>query len=276
MPISGKFTDIPSGNIVPIVSGNKLSAPFNMKALFQSHSSSDCSNGEYRQYVKGVIKSNGSKVPHLLCGSSYLDENTFKEDGCSPPGCTAYGYRSCPDHPFDSYQPTRGAGCTYAGYDAPSISGNPGDVVELDLTFTGQLINKTTQEVLISATWTVKGKGKLMAEELISVEKTVTKNNEILSVQASYDNESNAWNFNLIISRPSGLPPINSSEIEVQFLEAEDKMLNIITAQCGQLTEVGGTNSKSAVAQYQVGAGNTRPTSLLVKFRGDTYPINLQ
>ncbi|NEO44430.1 MAG: hypothetical protein F6K55_09945 [Moorea sp. SIO4A3] len=276
MVLTGKFTNIPSGNLEPTVNGNKFSAPFKMEAVFTNDDSSDCSKGEYRQYVKGVFKWNGLEVPHQLCGDIYLSKDKFEEDGCPPPGCTAYGYRSCPATGIDDYKPTQTLGCTYQGFDEPSISGNSGDCVKIDLTFTGELINTETNDILESATWTVKGSGTLMAEQLSSVGEIVTKTNEGLSAQASYDYESNAWNFNLIISRSSGLPPIHSSELEVQFLDAEEKEFNILTVQKGQLTEVGGTNRKSAVAQYQVGVSETRPRSLRVKFRGDTYCINLQ
>ncbi|PHJ67595.1 hypothetical protein VF14_04875 [Nostoc linckia z18] len=276
MSITGKFTNIPNGNIVPTVSGNRLSATFKMEATFTNPSGSDdCAGGEYRQYVKGVFKCNGKEVTHQLC-TTYLSKENLQEDGCPPEKCTAYGYRSC-DYKKQEYTPTRDKGCTFSADDTPSITSNPGDEVEIDLSFVGQLIDtKKPDKILAQAIWTVKGTGKLVAQKLSTVEDTITKTNERLSVQAIYNCETDTWDFNVIISRPSGLPPIHSSEIEVQFLDATGKLLNILTAQRGQLTEVGGTNLKSAVAMYQVSTGKTLPASLFVKFREDTYSMNLQ
>jgi hypothetical protein len=62
----------PTGTLVATQNGSSLVAPFSVSATFKAPGGGSCSNGEYRQFVKGVFRRNGSDLVHLLCPPTLL------------------------------------------------------------------------------------------------------------------------------------------------------------------------------------------------------------
>ena len=160
--LTGHFTTIPNGTLAVTFSGSKLGASFSMVGEFvatSSGASCNCSCGEYRQFVRGEFKANGSTVPHSLCGTP-LDPITVNED-CGRVGGTdmKYGYRSIPFGTSRFTNPDQATGCTFNGFDHPGISNSPsGTVLEVDLDFIGQLVDTCNGDrELARADWSVKG-----------------------------------------------------------------------------------------------------------------------
>jgi hypothetical protein len=87
-----------------------------------------------------------------------LSPSTFHED-CATIGGTnyKYGYRS-QRFATSRFTPDQAGGCTFEGDDAPGLPGSTGDVLSVNLDFTGKLIdtcNGNTQ--LAAAAWSVVG-----------------------------------------------------------------------------------------------------------------------
>ncbi|GEM_PF-2835581 len=158
--LNAKFDSIPSGRLKPSFVGGVFRAPFNMKASFTSTGAGcDCSDGEYRQYVKGYFKKNGRFVTHNLCGTA-LSKSKYQEDcGVFGGRTLKYGYRSIRfgNSYFDT--PDQATGCKFHGFDSPGIGAASGDKVEVNLHFVGKLVNRSTGKVYKKKKWSVKGKG---------------------------------------------------------------------------------------------------------------------
>lgn len=159
---SGSFVSIPSGNVAPTFSGGGFSAPFSMHADF-ARPPIPCTGvcGEYRQYVRGFFKHNGTTLTHRLCANT-LDPTTWHED-CATIGGTdyKYGYHSLRFATSKFEDPDQATGRKYRGEDAPGFGRlNTGDTVEMNLEFRGELVDACDSgRVLRSTTWTVKGSG---------------------------------------------------------------------------------------------------------------------
>jgi hypothetical protein len=159
--VTGSFEDIPNNQTLraEFDSNGKLGAPFYMIARFTPNQSScDCSCGEYRQYVRGVYKKNGSVVPpRPPCG---VHATNLQED-CSAAfrRISFYGYRAQPYQTSRFTMWTQAAGCRFEGYDHPGISGGAsGDVLEVNLDFQGVLVDTCNSDaILAEAEWSVAG-----------------------------------------------------------------------------------------------------------------------
>jgi hypothetical protein len=157
--VTGAFTSIPnSQSLVAALAGNKLTRHFVMKADFSATNiPCNCSCGEYRQYVRGEFKNNGTTVAHPLCGTN-LDPTIFQED-CGRIGGTdyKYGYRSIPFATSSFSNPDQAGGCTFNGEDAPGIIGASGDKLEMMLDFKAELVDTCNNTTLANADWSVGG-----------------------------------------------------------------------------------------------------------------------
>ena len=156
--VTGSFSSIPSGSVSATLTGSKLGATFSMIGEFTPSIPCNCSCGEYRQYVRGRFKRNGSDVTHALCGSN-LDPTTYQED-CGRIGGTdyKYGYRSIPFATSKFTTPDQATGCKFEGYDAPGITGSSGDTLEVNLDFRGDLVDTCNgNKVLATSSWSVTG-----------------------------------------------------------------------------------------------------------------------
>lgn len=141
-------------NKVATWKGGVLQAPFTNTIYFNADDNSSYSYAEFRQYVKGSFKVDGTPIVHSLGAAGNLD-GTFKEDG---PG--QYGHRSNAANPKDKYtNPNQTTGKKFYMEDEPGIRGDPGEKVEIDLQFKGVVIDTTDgNKVLEEKRWTVKGK----------------------------------------------------------------------------------------------------------------------
>lgn len=157
--VSGSFVDIPSSvTLGATLSGAELGVPFNMIAEFRPTAiPCSCSCGEYRQYVRGEFKRNGTTVTHRLCGTN-LDPTSFQED-CARIGGTdyKYGYRSIPFATSKFENPDQATGCRFVGYDYPRIRGSSGDTLEINLDFYAELVDTCRGATLTGAEWSVVG-----------------------------------------------------------------------------------------------------------------------
>ncbi|NWG87379.1 MAG: hypothetical protein HXY26_07725 [Hydrogenophilaceae bacterium] len=283
MALTGKFTDIPSGNLNPTLSAGRLSAAFDMKALFTTDSGT-CAKGEYRQHVKGQFKANGTVIQHRLCDSTWLDAGTFYEDGCGPSGtnpgpCTAYGHRDCPDHPYDMYSPDpRSTGCTYVGWDAPGITGNPGDKLEVDLSFMAELINVDTGAVLASASWTVKGSATVPTKTLRPSTLTQLAAAQRLDAVVEYHEEKGHWQVTLLIARPSRpqAQALSKRTLTVNLLDSKRQPLALLSGQQAKSYVVGGSKGETETILYFFEAGDLAPSALKVEMDGQCINLELE
>ncbi|MBP2326542.1 hypothetical protein JOF56_006927 [Kibdelosporangium banguiense] len=162
-PTSAKFTDIPSGKLTPTFGSGMFGRRFNMKAEFETPIPCTCVSGEYRQFVRGYAKHNGTAVVHPLC-SNTLDPATWHEDCMTSGGVDLkYGYHSIPFPTSKFTNPDQATGCNFVGIDHPGfpLSGlSKGDTLELHLEFQGKLVDASDGDrVLKSSSWSVEGTG---------------------------------------------------------------------------------------------------------------------
>jgi len=143
-----------------MASEGKFAAPFRMEASFApSGEGCDCHWGEYRQYVKGYLKTNGATYVHQLHARTL--DSSYQEDYWNQGGTWYhYGYRNQRFGTSYFDNPDQATGCDFHGYDLPRISGSSGDTLEINLGFKGQLIDtRDPAHPLASQEWTVSGTG---------------------------------------------------------------------------------------------------------------------
>lgn len=280
MALTGKFTDIPSGNLKPSLSGNKLGAAFNTKAQFTADSD-DCGKGEYRQYVEGQFKVNDIVLAHRLCDSNWLEVGTLHEDGCGPGGsnpgpCTAYGHRACPDHPYDVYSPDpRSKGCTFAGWDAPGVSGQPGDKLEVDLSFVANLVNVDTGEILASASWTVKGSATVPTKTLYSTTTTELAASQHVDAKLEHHKGEGHWKLTLVIARPAQVLALATGDIGVSLLGPERQPIAMRSGHHGSPYVAGGSKAVTETRYYYFDDSGPEPATLQIELGGNSFDIEL-
>ncbi|WP_426615951.1 hypothetical protein [Bradyrhizobium sp. McL0616] len=207
----------PAGNVAPAIHDRNYNAPFNVSATF----SGDCGQGEYRQYVSGAFKANGSALSHVLCGSVVLMPTVLQEDGCRPTGCTAYGYRICPAHPYNHFLPNRSDGCEFRMYDAPGFSNiSAGNTYSIDLAFEGKAINAAQGgAVLISKSWT--SQGSIVTESHSAIAAVgLGPADKIVGAFYTHNSVSGEPELHVVISRNAGLPPLDATSFAVTMLDA--------------------------------------------------------
>ncbi|MEO5649836.1 MAG: hypothetical protein ABIR03_07940 [Ginsengibacter sp.] len=157
-PTKADFTTIPSGSLAATFASGKLGAPFSMKANFNSNVPCTCGCGEYRQYVRGYFKSNGTAITHRLCGNT-LDPAAFYEDCATIGGKDyKYGYHSNKFATSFFNNPDQNGGCDFNGTDYPGVTGASGDKLEVNLDFIGKLVDACdSDKELKKSSWSVKG-----------------------------------------------------------------------------------------------------------------------
>jgi hypothetical protein len=158
--VNGKFESIPTGTLpAALNSSGELGASFDMTGKFNATViPCNCSCGEYRQYVRGYFKNNGTAVSHDLCANK-LDPTTWHED-CATIGGTdyKYGYRAQAFATSKFTEPDQAGGCKFLGKDYPRLGGSTGDKLEVNLEFKGELIDTCNgNKSLASSTWKVVG-----------------------------------------------------------------------------------------------------------------------
>jgi hypothetical protein len=101
-----------------------------------------CCCGEYRQFVRGFVKINGTKQKKKLFNGKLLSETDFVED--SDDKNHPYGHRDLAGAVNDKFIPDRKSGCLYRGFDTPGITdlAVAGKRVEAALEFKGQAFDR--------------------------------------------------------------------------------------------------------------------------------------
>lgn len=222
----------PAGNVVPSVKGMSFTGDFTNTAAFTGK----CADGEYRQYVKGEAKVNGSKIQHRLCGELYLEKDHFREDGCPPghaPGIRAYGYRSRNGDNYDRYSPSQADGCSYRMYDAPGFNNTvKGSTYKIDLSFRATLIDTSdNNRVLVMKEWTVKGETTFTAladSAMIDEQRQkvpIAQDDYILSAFQTINEDTRRPEIHVIVARKPGLAPLDPASIHVEVSGKDDVLL---------------------------------------------------
>ncbi len=247
----------PTGNVAPAVSGIKFNAPFTTTATFTAGSGETCAPGEYRQYVKGTFKVNGTALDHVLCNSVKLLPTVFQQDGCPPSGCTAYGYRACPDHPYNKFTPDRAKGCQFSMYDAPGFNNitAPG-TYNLDLSFEGKLVNTASGgAVLVSGSWTTSGSTVVTKALSLAAasQLTLAATDKIIGAHVARNAESGANELHIVISRPPDQPPLNGAAFKIAAIDAAGKSV-VTHTKPPAVYEVGGPRRSTVSIVYELGS----------------------
>ncbi|MBV9301616.1 MAG: DUF4157 domain-containing protein [Acidobacteriaceae bacterium] len=160
---TASFGSIPSGALTAAFVSGKFGVPFTMVGNFNAPVPCNCVCGEYRQFVRGFFKYNGTTLTHALC-SNTMDPTTWNED-CVTAGGTdlKYGYHSIPFATSKFSNPDQATGCTFNGFDFPGFKASSlssGDTVQMHLEFQGKLVDACNGDAQLAASsWTVDGTG---------------------------------------------------------------------------------------------------------------------
>jgi hypothetical protein len=272
MALTGQFTDVPGGTLQPAWDGHKLAAPFDVKAEFKNDGG-DCSEGEYRQFVRGVFRVNDVAIVHVLCGNVLLDALEFREDGCPPPGCTAYGRRACPQDPIDQYLPERPTGCRFEMWDAPGLTADPGDKLEIDLEFRGELRNMATDELLDEASWRVRGQC-VVPNALITERAMETQLNERLHVRLTPARDG-GWDGVLAVSRRERDAVTDTPEVNITAYDAQGSKLGFDAQGGGKTAQAGDAKKTTVNLFFRLAPGQAPAHRIVVVYRGESFDMPL-
>ncbi len=162
---------MPTGVLVPQIHYNAARKEYELRTDFwvvgrfePANGATDCSGGEYRQWVRGLHRINnqygfpGSKADR----QKRRDEafTTWVEDIDDRSGIERkYGHRK-PDTKSDFFMTAdgtedRATGCNFMCGDRPIVSGPPGCTLYTNIEFKGQFIDTKTGAILAEQTWRV-------------------------------------------------------------------------------------------------------------------------
>ena len=118
-----------------------------------------CCCGEYRQFVKGVVKIDGTKQVKKLFNGKTLSDTEWNED--SDAKNHAYGHRELSEDVNDQFIPDRKSGCLYRGFDTPGVTDAavPGKRVEAKLEFRGQTFDRCQKTTGSEKSWKMEFNG---------------------------------------------------------------------------------------------------------------------
>ena len=215
------------GALVPAFNGGNFTATFNNTATFTHGDGETCAAGEYRQNVKGSLSVNGSPLNFVLCATTQATlSNVFQQDGCSPPGCSAYGYRACPDVAINRYAPSRATGCNYTMQDVPGFRNvTPGSIYALDVTFQGLLVDTGTNATLVARTWTVIGAGTALAGAEALLSEVSPMNETPLFADMTRNLISKAREVHVVFRRSPGLPRVTMEGQVILLFDENDALV---------------------------------------------------
>ncbi|KRR23330.1 hypothetical protein CQ14_32435 [Bradyrhizobium lablabi] len=261
--------------MAPTVTGTNFNAPFNVSATF-SNPGGTCTPGEYRQLVKGTFKVNGTTLDHVLCGQVKLQPNVLNEDGCPSGSCTAYGHRACPQDPIDQYLPQRGDGCDFMMYDAPGFSNiSKGKTYSVDLSFEGRLINTAPGgTILISKTWTTTGSVVTMEPPAVASTTSLQAADKIVGVHLTHNSESGAPELHVVVTRPTGLPPLDAAAITLVMVDAAGHRAK--PSRTADVHEIGNRARATASFVYTLGPGEITPASVEMTVHGGQVKMKVE
>ena len=138
-----KRADIPGGTTNLTATPGMLAGFFTMEIDWhQDDPGCACSCGEYRQFVRGFVKINGTKQTKNSFNGKVLSETDWTQD--SDAKNHPYGHRDLSEEVNDKFVPDRKNGCLYRGFDTPGIADPSvaGKRVEAALEFKGQTFDR--------------------------------------------------------------------------------------------------------------------------------------
>ena len=184
--VTGEFASIPSGKLVAAWDAGRIrfGREFYMRARFEPLAvGDDCREGEYRQFVQakwirqrpggrkveeGPAPEQPRDITKRLCEDTFVENEGKGDEKVSK----RYGHRADMfryDAGNSHYGPDRLTGCLFRGWDYPHmVPSEAGELVEMQLHFVGQLIDKSvsgrgaqdspyTKGVLRQSDWWVEG-----------------------------------------------------------------------------------------------------------------------
>jgi len=159
-----KRADIPGGKNDLAAAPGMLEGFFTMEVDWHENDPGcACCCGEYRQFVRGVVKVNGAKLVKKLFNGKLLHETVWNED--SDAKNHPYGYRDLAEEVNDQFVPDRKNGCLYRGFDTPGISDSSvaGKRVEAALEFKGQTFDRCQKSAGPEKHWKLNFNGDVPA-----------------------------------------------------------------------------------------------------------------
>jgi hypothetical protein len=138
-----KRADIPGGKTELAAMSGLLTGSFTMEVDWhEDDPGCACCCGEYRQFARGFVKVDGTKLTKKLFNGKLLSEADWTED--SDAKNHPYGHRDSSEVVNDQFIPDRKTGCLYRGFDTPGIteSSVAGKHVEAALEFKGQTFDR--------------------------------------------------------------------------------------------------------------------------------------
>ena len=281
MALTGAFTTVPSGNVVPAIRNHRFEGAFGVQALFVAAAGDTCAPGQYRQYVQGRFTVDGTAVVHVLCAATVLSTATMHEDGCPPPSnpCTAYGYRTA-SGPKSLYTPNAATGCTFASEDEPGFGNLPsmaGRTLGIDLSFRGVLINTASADaVLAQATWTVRGTVVVpqASPDAEGLTMSDVPSPSIKSVLARTSRSPDLFVVKLHFSHQGGSGTLQTDAFAVTFYDRDGAVVLPAQPHSGLPVQVGNSLSVTEVATYLFKSTHI-PVRAQVYVSGRTIDIQL-
>ena len=267
----------PVGTLVPALNNTTYNSSFNNSATFACGSGETCAAGEYRQYVRGSFRVNGSTLTHILCGAVVMSPVNWLEDGCPSGICTAYGHRSCPTSPMDNYSPAQATGCVFAMHDAPGFTNvQVGTTYTIDLAFRATMINTVLGgQVLQQRDWAVQGTHTVAAAAVGAM--TVTRMVALTEADAPrfavsrVNDHSKAGEVHIIMQRPRGQAALDPASLHVVVRDARGAP--IAQSAPPQVHEIVGRNRNTANIVATLAPGNAQPAQVELGKQGGTVTL---
>lgn len=275
-----------TANWNPVTS--RLECGFQMRAWFFNQGE-PCEDGEYRQYVSGSFKTDGTIANHLLCSDplTFLSETIPQEDGCPCDG-TAYGHREY-SGPLNYYGPLTSDGQAFYGEDTPSIFALQGATVEMNLAFRAQLIDKRNSDAVLAETsWSVTGYYRnglqqeaqaKVATDMQSEAQAKTRDGENVYAKIWRDSEATDWSGLLVVGHPggeadpSGQKP-QAVDLAIAVWNGSGEGNREIPLTRGKLATVGGSMARTSTLYFSLPRG-ARPVQLTGHFEGKHFNLLL-
>jgi hypothetical protein len=259
--------DTPTGNVPPTDPGDNFFAAYNIMAVFTNSAGTSCANGEYRQLVKGQFSVDGTVISHVLCGSTIMSTDVWREDGCPPTACSAYGHRACPPRAWSAYtNPDQATGSQYAAYDQPGFRNiQPGNTYTIDLQFLGQLVDTSSGATLASRTWSVSGQLTAPTVALVDAPLGLQPDDRLVGVRLGRNLANEGLEVHVVIARPHGAPRLDPHAVKVTLVDAEGQP---VTAAEPVTHEVGGQRGLTATLLHRLLPGQATPVKATLDIGG--------
>jgi hypothetical protein len=283
MVLTAKFLEGPDGALVAAWNGKRLEAPFSIKAEFKG-SPGEIANGCYRQSVKGCFEIDGQPVRHRLCRGVFLEPDIYQEDGCPPPFGTAFGYREnagadTSGGVIDRYSGKAGAlnmakGALYQCFDAPGLSAGIGSELTLDLSYFGQLYDRSTDRELAHLEWNISGTYKI-PEKIQAAEESAMPLGRFIDIDLLPDGVG-GWSGTLYVSGPDPKDKPGAPILKFTVEDPNGRPLGLFEPEKISISEVGSARNRTRTLEFQILAGQPDPSRLRGFLDDEPFEIDLR